>query len=375
MPILSVPLAQLRQRNSLKWRAFDEDVLPMWVAEMDVLLPPPVRQVVIDAVNQGDTGYPHGTAYAQAFAGMAAERWQLELDARTQVVRAGDVMNSVLALLQATTVPGDTIVINPPVYPPFRTVVAHYGRHLLEVPLTASGRLDLPALAAAFDGAKRPKAFLLCSPHNPTGTVHTADELTDLMAMANQSGVQVISDEIHARLVDADVDFVPLVAVPGGEYALTATSAGKAWNLAGFKAGLIVAGSAAVPRLTEVAPLALQAGGHLADLAHTAALRHAQGWLDELNTEIAANKQLLAEELQRQLPQLSYQPSPATYLAWLDCGPLGLPDPALHFRRNGKVAFSAGAHFAPSHSSWVRINLACSPELVVEAVTRMAASV
>lgn len=375
MPILSVPLAELRQRSSLKWRAFDDDVLPLWVAEMDVHLPAPVRQVIIDAVHRGDTGYPHGTAYAQAFAAMAAERWQVELDATTQVVRAGDVMNSVLALLQATTDPGDTVVINPPVYPPFRKVVAGYGRHLLEVPLTKTGRLDLPALADAFHGAANPRAFLLCSPHNPTGTVHTAAELTELMAIANQRGVQVISDEIHARLVEAHTDFVPLVGVPGGEHALTATSAGKAWNLAGFKAGLIVAGHAAIDRLATVAPLALEAGGHLADLAHTTALQHAQGWLDELNGEIAANKRLLADELHRQLPQLRYEPSPATYLAWLDCSPLNLPDPARHFRRHGRVAFSAGSHFAPSHSDWVRINVACSPEVVVEAVHRMAASV
>lgn len=374
MPILSVPLAELRERSSLKWRAFDEDVLPMWVAEMDVQLPPQVRQVVLDAVNRGDTGYPHGTAYAKAFAEMAAERWQLQLDAATQVVRAGDVMNSVLALLQATTSPGGAVVINPPVYPPFRKVVAGYGRQLLEVPLTPAGRLNLPALAAAFHGEVRPQAYLLCSPHNPTGTVHTAAELTEVMTLANEAGVQVISDEIHARLVEADTDFVPLIAVPGGEHALTATSAGKAWNLAGFKAGLILAGTSATPRLADIAPLALEAGGHLANLTHTAALQHAQAWLDELNTEIAANKRLLASELERRLPQLSYQPSAATYLAWLDCTALNLPDPARHFRRHGRVAFSAGAHFAPSHSNWVRINLACSPDLVVEAVRRMAAS-
>ncbi|HAM43984.1 MAG TPA: cystathionine beta-lyase [Propionibacteriaceae bacterium] len=375
MPILSVPLSELRQRTSLKWRTFDEDVLPMWVAEMDVHLPPVVHQVLVDALDRGDTGYPHGSAYPEAFAAMAAQRWQLELDATSQVVRAGDVMSSVLALLEATTAPGDTVVINPPVYPPFRTVITSYGRKLQEVPLTTSGRLDLAALEASFEGSDRPKAYLLCSPHNPTGSVHTAAELTELMALANQAGVQVISDEIHARVVDADVPFVPVVAVPGGEHALTATSAGKAWNLAGFKAGLIIAGSAAVGRLAKLAPYALEAGGHLAELAHTAALQSAQQWMDELNEEIATNKRLFAAELQRRLPQLHYQPSPATYLAWLDCTPLGLSDPAAHFRRQGRVAFSAGARFASSHRNWVRVNLACSPDLVVEAVRRMAASV
>lgn len=374
MSLLSVPLHELRQRSSLKWQAFGPEVVPMWVAEMDTMMPPAVHQAVADALQRGDTGYPHGSAYAEAFAAMAAERWQLQLDARTQVLRAGDVMNSVLALLETLTSPGDTVVINPPVYAPFRTVVANYGRHLLEVPLSPTGRLDVPALTAAFNGEQKPRAFLLCSPHNPTGTVHTAAELTAVMAAANEAGVRVISDEIHARLVDPAADFVPVLAVPGGEQAFTATSAGKAWNLAGFKAGLIVAGAAVTDQLGHLPALAVQAAGHLADIAHTAALQGAQDWLDELNGEIAANKLLLAAELARELPQLSYEPSAGTYLAWLDCTPLGLPDPARHFRRHGKVAFSPGAQFASSHSQWVRINLACSPELIRQAVSRMAAS-
>lgn len=346
----------------------------MWVAEMDTMMAPAVQQAVVEALNHGDTGYPWGTAYAEAFSAMAADRWQLNLDTKTQVLRAGDVMNSVLALLQTVTSPGDTVVINPPVYPPFRKVLTSYGRRLLEVPLSPTGRLDLAALEAAFTGPHGPRAFLLCSPHNPTGTVHTAAELTAVMALAQRCGVQVISDEIHSRLVEPETDFVPLLAVPGGEYALTATSAGKAWNLAGFKAGLVVAGSAVAERLTELPPFAVEAAGHLADIAHTAALRHAQDWVDQLNVEVAENKRLFAEELRRQLPQLSYVPSAGTYLAWLDCTPLGLTDPAQHFRKHGQVAFSAGAHFAASHHQWVRVNLACSPELVSEAVRRMAAS-
>lgn len=346
----------------------------MWVAEMDTMMAPAVKQALTDALDRGDTGYPFGTAYAEAFAAMAAQRWHLNVDAKTQVLRAGDVMNSVLALLQTVTSPEDAVVINPPVYPPFRTVLTDYGRRLVPVSLSPTGRLDLDALEAAFTGPDKPRAFLLCSPHNPTGTVHTAAELTAVMALANRCGVQVISDEIHARLVAPGTDFVPLLAVPGGEYALTATSAGKAWNLAGFKAGLVVAGKAVAERLAELPPLAIQAAGHLADIAHTAALRDAQDWVDLLNVEVAQNKQLLAEELRRHLPQLSYTPSAGTYLAWLDCTALGLENPAQHFRRHGQVAFSPGASFASSHQQWVRINLACSPELVSEAVQRMVAS-
>ncbi|MFT4110788.1 MalY/PatB family protein [Propionicimonas sp.] len=374
MPILSVPEAELRSRTSLKWHTYDPDVLPMWVAEMDTELHPAVREVLLGAIERSDTGYPYGTAYAEAFAAMAGARWNWDLDVPGQVRRAGDVMNSVLAALDATTSPGDAIVINPPVYPPFQQVVSGYRRHICEAPLTAAGRLDLGALEAAFAGPDHPRAYLLCSPHNPTGAVHTADELAAVMALAAQHGVQVITDEIHACLVDPGTPFVPLLTVPGGEAAISVTSAGKAWNLAGFKAGLIVAGAAATKVLAALPPLAQQSTGHLANLAHTAALTRAQGWIDEIVVEIAANKQLLASELSARLPEVAYTPSAGTYLAWVDCSALGLPDPSRHFATVGRVAFSPGVNFARSHKQWVRVNLACSPELVVEGVRRMAAS-
>jgi cysteine-S-conjugate beta-lyase len=374
MSLLSVPLEELRTRTSLKWRTYPSEVLPLWVAEMDARMHPVVQQVVIDACLRSDTGYPHGTAYAEGFAAMAAARWNWMPEPLTQIRRAGDVMNSILAVLEATTKVGDAVVINPPIYPPFRQVITGYGRRIVEAALTPGGRLDLAELERVFTGPEAPQAYLLCSPHNPTGTIHTAAELSAAMTLANASDVQVICDEIHACLVDPGEAFVPLLTVPGGETAITVTSAGKAWNLAAFKAGLIIAGTAAGSILGSLPPLAQQSSGHLADIAHTTALVHAQDWVDELTTEVAANKQLLATEIARQLPQLSYQPTPGTYLAWIDCTPLGLTDPAREFRERGKVAFSPGSAFARSHRQWVRINLACSPDLVTEAVNRMAAS-
>ncbi|PKQ32616.1 MAG: cystathionine beta-lyase [Actinobacteria bacterium HGW-Actinobacteria-2] len=375
MALLSLPLDELRRRTSLKWRFYSEDVLPMWVAEMDTAMLPAAQEVVIDACRRGDTGYPFGTAYAEAFAEMASVRWQLELSPRSQIRRAGDVMNSIAAILEATTNAGDAVVINPPIYPPFRQVVSGYGREIVEVPLTAAGRLDLDGLAEAFAGPAAPRAYLLCSPHNPTGTIHTAAELTAVMELANAHSIQVISDEIHSRLVDPGEDYVPILSVPGGERAVVATSAGKAWNLAGFKAGLIIAGTQAREVLDALPPMAQQSSGHLANLAHTAALRYGQEWVDQLMVEVMDNKKLLASELAAKLPQVRYQPTPGTYLAWVDCSGLDLPDPVRHFREVGRVAFSPGSTFAGSHQQWARINLACAPEVVSEAVDRMAASV
>jgi cystathionine beta-lyase len=375
MSLLSLSLDDLRARTSLKWRTYSPDVLPMWVAEMDAAMHPAVTAVLQEALGRGDTGYPHGTTYAEAFAAMSAARWEWALEVGTQVRRAGDVMNSILAVLEATTAPGDAVVINPPVYPPFRQVVSGYRRTIVEAPLTRAGRLDLDALEVAFAGPEHPRAYLLCSPHNPTGAVHTAEELTAVMALAERHAVRVVVDEIHECLVDPGTPFVPLLTVPGGEHAISVTSAGKAWNLAGFKAGLIIAGSGATDVLTALPPLAQQSSGHLANLAHTAALEKAQAWIDEVVVEAAANKRLLATELAAHLPEVEYSPAAGTYLAWVDCAALGLADPARHFADVGRVAFSPGVNFARSHKQWVRVNLACAPDVVVEGVRRMAASV
>ncbi|MCB0913312.1 MAG: cystathionine beta-lyase, partial [Propionibacteriaceae bacterium] len=146
MALLSLSLDELRTRSSLKWQHYPADVLPMWVAEMDVALHPAVRETLLGAIERGDTGYPHGTAYAEAFAAMAATRWDWRPDVATRIRRAGDVMNSILAVLEATTSPGDAVVINPPVYPPFQQVVSGYRRTITEAALTPDGRLDLAAL-------------------------------------------------------------------------------------------------------------------------------------------------------------------------------------------------------------------------------------
>lgn len=374
MSLLSVPLEELRARSSAKWRVYEPDVLPMWVAEMDTRIHPTVRQTVIEAIDRSDTGYANGSGYAEAFAAMAARRWHWELDPAAQVRRGPDVMSWISIILQAVTEPGDSVIINPPVYAPFREVINGFGRRIVEAPLTAEGRLDIAAIESAIATEPRPRAYLLCSPHNPTGTVHSAEELAQVMAVANAAGVQVIVDEIHAALVDPGTGFVPIQMVDGGERALTISSAGKAWNLAGFKAGLVIAGREATEALA-LPQIAGQSTAHIANLAHTAALAHAQDWVDQLVVELAENKQLLASELARQLPGVSYRPMPGTYLAWVDCSSLGLAHPAQEFRSIGRVAFSPGSQFARTHQQWVRINLACAPELVVDAVARMRATI
>ncbi len=217
-PFEQVSLTELRGRSSMKWRAHPADVLPLWVAEMDVLTPEPVVRALADAVARGDTGYPAGTEYAEALRDFAAERWDwagLEVD---RTVLAADVMTGAVELLRLVTRPGGAVVVNCPVYPPFYAFIAHMDRRVVEAPLSPAGRIDFAALEAAFaevtrDGA--PAAFLLCSPHNPTGTVHTRDELAHVAELAGRFGVRVVVDEIHAPLVLPGARFAPYLSLPG----------------------------------------------------------------------------------------------------------------------------------------------------------------
>ncbi|MFD0972602.1 MalY/PatB family protein [Plantactinospora endophytica] len=385
-PLQTLSLADLRRRTSEKWRRYPADVLPLWVAELDVPLAEPVAQALTEAVALGDTGYPlDGTDYASALAGFARERWgwapKIE---HTRLVP--DVMLGVVEMLRLVTGYGDAVVINPPVYPPFYDFIRSIAdRRIVEAPLNAEYRLDPDALDRAFAEAVaggRQAAYLLCSPHNPTGTVHTADELAMVIELADRHGVRVVVDEIHAPLIYPDVTFRPYLSMPGAERGLALYSASKAWNLAGIKAALAVAGPGAVDDLARMPKVAGDGASHLGAIAHTAALRYGGPWLDELMAGLDLNRRLLGDLLAEHLPAVRYRAPEGTYLTWLDCRELALPagtdgapaDPAEVFLERGRVALVSGPFFGTGGAGHARFNLGTSPELITEAVRRMAAA-
>ncbi|MFC9289182.1 MalY/PatB family protein [Streptomyces sp. NPDC057052] len=377
-PLRALTLDRLRRRTSMKWRTYPDDVLPLWVAEMDVPLAEPVVRAVGDAMALGDTGYPAGSGYAEALAAFAAKRWGWHGLAVERTAIVPDVMLGVVEMLRLVTGPGDPVVVNPPVYPPFFAFVAHMDRRIAEAPLGADGRLDLDVLEAAYRRAAAGggrAAHLLCSPHNPTGTVHTAGELAAVAALADRYGVRVVADEIHAPLTAAGVDFVPYLSVPGADGGLSLMSASKAWNLAGLKAALAVAGPAAGADLARLPEEVGHGPSHVGVLAHTAALRDGTAWLDALLTGLDDNRRLLTDLLADQLPGVGHRPGEGTYLAWLDCRALGLgDDPARVFLERGRVALSPGPDFGTGGAGHVRLNLATPPDILAEGVRRMAAA-
>ena len=373
-PLRQLSLDDLRRRTSQKWRRYPEDVLPLWVAEMDVPLAEPVAAALRRAIELGDTGYSVAEPYLEALAAFAAERWGWRVDTERAVL-VPDVMQGVVEVLGLVTDPGDAVVVNPPVYPPFFDFVEHAGRRVEEAPLGPAGRLDLEVLDDAFGraAARGRAAYLLCSPHNPTGTAHTADELRAVAELAATHGVRVVADEIHAPLVLPGATFVPYLTVPGAQDAFSVFAASKGWNLAGLQAAVVVAGEDAADDLARVPEVASHGASHLGVLAQTAALRDGVGWLDALLEGVADNRRRLADLLAARLPDVAYRPGEATYLAWLDCRSLGLgDDPAAWFLERARVALLPGPDFGTGGAGHARLNLATSPAILEEAVERIA---
>jgi cysteine-S-conjugate beta-lyase len=388
-PLDQLTLDQLRTRTSMKWTAHPADVLPLWVAEMDVLLAPAVVDAVHQAIAAGDTGYPSGHAYADALASFAADRWRWDgIDVeRTAIV--ADVMMGIVETLRLITDPGDAVIVCAPVYPPFYAFVTHADRRVIEAPLGPDWRLDLNALADAFTRARQLSdhpVLLLANPHNPTGVAHTRTELTAIAVLARRHGVRVISDEIHAPLVLPGAEFVPYLSVPGSEDAFALFSASKGWNLAGLKAALLVAGPEAATDLARLPEEVSHGPSHVAIIAHTAALTHGRDWLDALLNGLDHNRSLLVSLVDAHLPLVHLVRPEATYLAWLDCRQLGwhstippdgpgvvseLSGPAKMFLDRARVALSSGHVFGTGGAGFVRINYATSPAILRDAVRRM----
>jgi len=376
-PLTALSLADLRRRRSLKWQRYAADVLPLWVAEMDTPLAPPIRDALAAAVELGDTGYAHLDGLPSAYGDFAQARFGWSPD--PALVRlVPDVMHGITAILGVLTGPGDGVLVNTPVYPPFFTFLTGIGRRVVECPLARDGdgyRLDLDRLAADLS---RPdvRVYLLCNPHNPTGLVLSAALLASIAALAERHGVRVLVDEIHAPLTYPGVEFVPYLSLPEAGPAVVFVSASKAWNLAGLKAALAIAGPDGAPDLDRM-PEEVQFGsGLFGVIASEGAFRSGTPWLDNLLRGLDANRQLLGSLLAAELPEVGYHPPAATYLAWLDCTRLRLgDDPADAFERYGRVAVNPGPAFGPPGRGHVRVNLATRPDLLAEGVRRMAHAV
>lgn len=371
-------LEMLRRRKSHKWRAHPADVLPAFVAEMDFDLAEPIVEAVRDALAVGDCGYGHQGDLGQAFADFAEKRLRWSPDP-AGVFAIPDVMTGVAEVIQAVTPPGAGIVINPPVYQPFFYRLRLAGRRVVEAPLRRLGDgrydLDFEALdrALAGDGVH---VYLLCSPHNPVGRVWSRQQLLTAADICQRHGTLLLIDEIHAPLVLPGAEQVPFLSLDHEmtQRSVAFTSASKAWNIPGLKCGVAVVGAPELGAILEERWEALLPGQPGVP-ATAAAFERSLPWLDALLAQLDENRALLARLLGERLPGVAYVPPEASFLAWLDCRALGLgEDPAAEFLARGRVALSPGPGFGTQGRGFARLNMGTSPELMAEAVRRMAAA-
>ena len=377
--VAALPLDRLRERTSEKWREYPVDVLPLSVAETDFPLAPAVTAALERAVRTGDTGYVASrTPLAEAFAGFAQRRYGWSPDP-ARMRSTADVSMGIVEILRRAVSPGDRVVVTTPVYPPFFDLVEEAGAVVERVPLRDTGsawELDIDGIRTALAAGAR--AVLLCNPHNPTGTVHSAASLAALADAAAEHGAAVVSDEIHAPLAQPGTGFTPFLSVSDAarRVGYAVVSASKAFNLAGLKCALMVTASDETTWLVRNLPVEVEwRTGQFGMLAATAAFsEESDTWLDGLLMTLDENRRLVGELLAERLPSARYRIPDAGYLAWIDLTDLGWGrNPSKRILREAKVALHFGPAFGAEGAGHVRLNFGTSPEIISEAIARIAA--
>lgn len=378
-----VDLDHLRRRRGVKWSRPDPAALPAWVADMDFLPPPAVRAALEGLLDRGDLGYPNwdsGSPLAPAFAQRMQQLhdWQ----APPEHVRTfTDIVQIVQVVLHLATQPGDGVALHVPNYPPFLTTLDGMRRRMIPSPITrtaAGWRFDAGRLAR--DVSEQDcRVLLLVNPHNPTGRVFTRDDLAAIAQIVIDHDLLVVADEIHADLTYHGHTHVPFASLGSHVAArtVTATSATKAFNLAGIRCAVAHVGSPDLRARLKAQPPDLYGAVSVPGVEATLAAWSRGGpWLEAVRAHLHRNRDRLASLVATHLPGVGFDPPEGTYLAWLDFRVLGLPDePDVFFRTHAGVELSPGHTFGPGGRGFARLNFATSNAILTEIVTRMGAAV
>lgn len=382
-----------RGSNSLKWdtaKAFlppdgaAADPLPMWVADMDFRAPQPVIDALVEAAQAGVFGYSAGAreSYIAAVIGWQQRRFGFEV-APDWVVPVSGVITALKTIVQAFSAPGDTVLIQPPVYVHFRDDVLVNGRFPVSAPLTRTEtgyRYD----AGVFEAAILPntKIFILSNPHNPTGNVWTEDELRSMGEICARHGVLVVSDEIHQDLImNPALRHVPFASLSEAcaLNSITCTAPSKTFNLPGLQCANAFIPD---PRLRAEFQRQLERNLYprvniMGMVAAEAAYTHGEAWLETLLGYISANHAHFAAEINRLNAGLKVLPADALYLAWMDCRALGLDAEALEtfMLTKARLWLDKGQKFGIEGHGYMRVNLGCPRATVDEAIARLKAAV
>jgi len=370
---------ELRARRGVKWRMHPPEVLPAFVADMDFKVAPAIQDAIGQLVDTQDYGYGLVTdpvALFEAFSAWMAHRHSWRPD--VALTRANtDVVQGLFATILAFSEPGDGIIAQTPVYPPFLRLIAESGRRLVENPLVDDGTRFVVDLAGLERVASDAAMILLCNPHNPTGRVLERTELEGIATIAAAHDLTIVSDEIHADLIYPGAGHLPMATfAAAADRTVTLTSATKGFNIAGLRASIAHFGSAALKEKFDKAlpERLLGAPGRIGVAATIAAWSEAEPWLSDVMSYLDRNRKRVAEWAAQ--ANLGHHAPEATYLAWLDCRRLDLPEGVTlqqHFLQQAKVALSEGLDFGEPGRGHVRLNFATSADILEEILRRLSA--
>jgi cysteine-S-conjugate beta-lyase len=389
MPYNFDRIIERRNTNSIKWNAYPDDILPLWVADMDFAAPEPIISALHAAVEHGVFGYESPSkALLESVTVRMKKLYDWDVEPESIVATTG-LVSAFFAAAGTICRPGDGYLIQPPVYMPFNDIQKAQGVIRQEAELVKvvgqDGVLHYDINWDSFDqafntGGSRTKMFLLCNPHNPSGQVYNPTELARMAETCLKHDTVIVSDEIHSELLLGGTKHTPIASLSPEIAAKTITliAPSKTFNVAGLFCGFAIIPDKELRERyqTQIERMTL----HVNSLAQVAALAAFSGecdeWLMELCTYLAANRNFLIDFVQKELPGVRITRPEATYLAWLDCNELVQSgkisgSPYKFFLKEAKVALNDGATFGTGGKNFVRINFGCPRATLEEALQRM----
>lgn len=367
--------------GSYKWDKYPADVIPLWVADTDFRAPQPVVEALAKRVSHGVFGYSSENGRFERVTGEWTKRrygWDIDPG---WVYFVPSVVAGLGLGIRALTEPGDAVVIQPPVYPPFFSTVRANGRIPLENPLVwrdGTWHIDFDGLEAGL-ADPRSTLLLLCNPHNPTGRCFTREELLRMGELCLRHGVRVLSDEIHADFVYTG-KHIPFPTLSAELAAVSAVclSPSKTFNIADLRMSAMIAPGEETAKMVRKERRAA-AFGHcsLGDAAYETAYGECDYYADQVRDYLGGNLDRAVAYFHANIPEIAAYKPEATFLLWLDCRKLGLPQPELvsFFVEKAKVALNSGTDFGPEGEGFMRMNVGCPAARLTEALERIAHAV
>ncbi len=356
-----------------------DDVIPLWIADMDFAVAKPILDALQAKVKQGVFGYvSRCDGYFESIVNWQFRRHGWKIDNISLLSFAVGVVPALAALVQQFAKEGESVLIQPPVYPEFYEVLENQGRNFLINRLTEREGLFYLDIADFEEQLKKgPKCFILCNPQNPTGHVWTKDELTAMAELCIKYNVPVISDEIHADLMLFGNKHIPMASLSADIYAntITCTAPSKTFNLAGMQAATVIFNNAEEQSKFNRFwhNLEIHRNNPFSLVATIAAHNHGEEWLEQLLPYIEGNMNYVADFLKNEIPKISCHLPEATYLMWLDCRQLELDDASLRkfFIEKAKLGLNSGNAFDRELSGFMRLNVACPRKILEQAMKQL----